>query len=142
MQIRDFRRFRQNGPFWQGTKTRFTKNTVCATLKMHTQKCFLSRMCNRIVVVTWQEIISKTVLDCTQRPVIHILSIYVFWPSAFSKFSPFSTFLRSRLPQTPIFRVKKERTAVSAFSTFCLEFVVFFVAFVACVEHSSCVLVF
>ena len=31
MQIRHFRRFRQNGPFLAGDKTRFTKNTVCAT---------------------------------------------------------------------------------------------------------------
>ena len=31
MQIRHLHRFRQNGPFWQETKTRFTKDTVCAT---------------------------------------------------------------------------------------------------------------
>ena len=31
MQIHHFRRFRQNGPFLARDKTRFTKNTVCAT---------------------------------------------------------------------------------------------------------------
>ena len=30
MQIRHFRRFRQNDPFLAGTQTRSTKNTVCA----------------------------------------------------------------------------------------------------------------
>ena len=33
MLIRHFRHFRQNGSSWQKTKTRFTKNTVCATPK-------------------------------------------------------------------------------------------------------------
>ena len=31
MQIRHFAVFVKTAPFWQGTKTRFTKNTVCAT---------------------------------------------------------------------------------------------------------------
>ena len=34
MQIRNFRRFRQNGPFWQGTTTQFTKNMASATLSV------------------------------------------------------------------------------------------------------------
>ena len=66
MQVRDFRRFRQNGPFQQGKETRFTKNTVCATPIKEFSRAFLNpRVCLRVDTKTTKT--TKTTQTATSK---------------------------------------------------------------------------